>query len=90
MIMSFEIAGPAVAVTGSALSIVGTLYNNLKLDHRKAMLFWMVSNPVLLIWAVGNVYGFWDGGLSAGALGVMYLVFTITNFYGLYFGGKQE
>ena len=82
--MTLEAFGVALAIGGSSLSIIGTLYNNLKLDHHKAMHLWMLSNPLLLIWAVGYGYHLWNSSLSAGALVLMYLVFTVTNFYGLF------
>jgi hypothetical protein len=81
---TLEKIGPALAIIGSILSIAGTLFNNILLAHEAAMMFWMFSNPILLGWAWGYGSGHWDGGLSAKALGVMYLIFTVTNFYGLF------
>lgn len=75
--------GIFLVVAGSGLSILGTLLNNVYLNHRAAMLIWMLSNPLLLIWAVGYGLGLWDGGLSAAALAMMYGFFTVTNWYGL-------
>jgi hypothetical protein len=75
--------GYLIAIVGAALSIIGTLVNNLWLDHTLAMWIWLFSNPILLMWAIGNRRGLWDGGLSIDALIVMYFVFTITNFTGL-------
>jgi len=78
------IIGVSLAIAGSILSVVGTLYNNLKLDHGTAMMFWQTSNPMLFVWAVGVALGYWNGGLSIGVVAVMYLIFTVTNFYGLF------
>jgi hypothetical protein len=75
--------GTCLAITGSILSVIGTLWNNIELAHTTAMWFWMISNPLLLAWAYGCYKKWWNGSLSVEALGVMYFVFTITNFYGL-------
>jgi hypothetical protein len=75
--------GTICAILGSILSIIGALTNNLYHDHHGAMEWWMYSNTLLLIWCVGNLGGLWDGGLSVGAISVMYLIFTVSNLYGL-------
>lgn len=77
------LVGAFLAITGSFLSIGGTLLNNLWHLHRKAMFLWMISNPMLLLWAVGYLAGWWDGGISVSFLAVMYGIFTLTNWYGL-------
>jgi hypothetical protein len=51
------------------------------------MWFWMLSNPILFVWAYGNIKNWWNGGISVEALAAMYIIFTITNFYGLFLGG---
>ena len=76
--------GPVLAISGSVLSIFGALLNNLWLDHAGAMGLWMFSNVLLLAWAYGYDKELWDGGLSGKALVAMYLVYTVTNFYGLF------
>lgn len=81
--MNVEYLGPVLAITGSILSIAGTLVNNLYLEHRWAMKVWAISNPLLSIWALGVIFGLWNGGLSMIALLAMYVIFTITNYYGL-------
>jgi|WetSurMetagenome_2_1015567.scaffolds.fasta_scaffold02467_3 hypothetical protein len=85
--MTTNTIGSILAGVGSFLSIIGTLVNNLWLDHTLAMWIWMLSNPILFAWAYGNDKDWWDGGLSIKALGLMYAIFTITNFYGIFFGG---
>jgi len=75
-----------LAVGGSVISVAGTLVNNLYLDHTTAMLFWMISNPILFVWAIGNIKNWWNDGISIEALAAMYSIFTVTNFYGLYIG----
>lgn len=85
--LKYDIVGSVLAVTGSILSVTGALINNLWLDHTMAMWFWMFSNPILGVWAYGNIKDWWDGGVSVEALLGMYLVFTISNFWGLFLGG---
>lgn len=75
--------GAAIAIIGSVISISGTLTNNLWHKHRLAMWIWMPSNIILLVWAIGNSIGWWDGGLSGVALAIMYSIFTISNTLGL-------
>lgn len=82
-----DLIGSVIAISGSFLSILGTLANNLWLEHTLAMGIWMLSNLILFAWAYGNYKHWWNGGLSIEALGFMYAVFTITNFYGLFYGG---
>ena len=80
---SLEHIGTILAITASAISLIGALVNNLFLLHFEAMVFWMVSNPILCAWALGSSKGWWNGGVSTGALAIMYLVFTVSYFYGL-------
>lgn len=78
-----SVVGICLATGGSILSIIGTLINNLRHNHVGAMKIWGFSNPMLATWAVGYLMGWWNGSLSVGAMLVMYLVFTITNWWGL-------
>lgn len=77
--------GAGLAIGGSIISVAGALINNLKHNHRGAMKLWMFSNVMLLAWSSGYLYGIWNGGLSVGALMVMYLVFAVSNFWGLFY-----
>ena len=79
-----ELLGTSLAVLGSILSVHGALTNNLKHDHHGAMTIWMYSNILLLIWCVGNLMELWNGNLSIGAMMCMYLVFTVSNAWGLW------
>lgn len=72
-----------LAVGGAIISVYGTYLNNINHDHEGAMIVWMYSNVVLFLWAVGNAFGYWDGGLGAIALVLMYMVYAVTNLYGL-------
>jgi hypothetical protein len=76
--------GITLGVTGSFISLVGALANNLWLDHNLAMLAWMASNPLLLAYFIGVDMRWWNGQhLSTRALIVLYLIFTVSNAYGL-------
>jgi len=75
--------GLDLAVLGSTISCVGVVANNILLDHLLAMQIWMFSNPILLVWAYGLHKHWWDDGLSGLAISVMYLIFTVSNLYGL-------
>jgi hypothetical protein len=81
--ITLELVGELLAITGATISIYGTLVNNLRLDHIGAMKAWRISNPILAIWAFGLLVGFWTGGLGAAFLLVMYLIFYLSNRYGL-------
>lgn len=81
-----QIIGSGLAVLGSVISIVGALFNNIWHDHRGAMEWWMISNILLLIWAAGLMAGVWNGGVSALALVVMYLIFAVSNWWGMTHG----
>ena len=79
--------GSILSIVGSAIGIVGTLVNSIWLNHNFAILVWMISNPILLIWAIGGHNKWWDGGLSYAALVIMYLVFTVSGVYAIWVGG---
>lgn len=79
------LVGSVLAVSGSIISVAGALVNNLQHNHRGAMQLWMFSNVMLLVWSAGYLSGIWNGGLSVGALMVMYLVFAVSNFWGLFY-----
>jgi hypothetical protein len=81
-----KLIGSVLAVSGAALTIIGTLVNSIWLDHIAAMGIWLFSNPIMLAWAIGYDREYWDGGLTGKALITLYLVLTILNAYGL-FGG---
>jgi hypothetical protein len=80
---TLALIGSSMAISGSIISVAGALINNLKHDHRRAMRLWMVSNIMLLAWSAGFISGLWNGGVSVGALMAMYLIFSISNFWGL-------
>jgi hypothetical protein len=86
-VIPLEKVGSILAISGSTLSIIGALINNIWLDHIGAMGIWMFSNILLLAWAWGYDKEYWNGGLSAKALVAMYLVFTVSNVYGLFILG---
>lgn len=69
--------------------MVGALANNLSLAHTTAMEIWMISNPLLLVYFAGMDMKWWNGSqhLSNRALISLYLIFTVSNFYGLFMVG---
>lgn len=97
--MVFERSGIGLdlATLGSVISVIGTIENNMFLDHYLAMCIWMWSNPIMALWSWGissfsisyqghTIYRkkqYWDGGLSGLALFSTYTFFTVTNFWGL-------
>ena len=80
----WNIIGSALAVFGAISSIIGTIENNILLDHHTAMLLWAISNPVLFLWTMGVIKGKWHDGISMEALAVMYAFFFVTGIYGLF------
>lgn len=80
---SKNIIGTVLAITGSALSIIGALIFNLTPEYFLAKLAWAASNPMLLIYTHGLDNKWWNGIISLKALKIMYAIFTISNFIGL-------
>ena len=78
--------GLDLAVIGSALSIVGVLLNNVFLMHREAMLVWIASNIILMVYFYGHWKDWWDGGISSEVIFVMYCVMFISGLYGVMTG----
>ena len=70
----------ALALSGTGLSVIGALINNLLLDPSLARVIWATSNPIMLILAIGNYRLWWNGGISMKAIICTYAVFTISNF----------
>ena len=83
-LVTWNTAGSALAISGATLSVLGIVINNVYLLHHTAMLLWLISNPVLLIWAIGVVLKKWNGGLSMEAIAAMYLIAFVTGAYGLW------
>lgn len=78
-----ELVGATLAISGTFISCLGVVANNLILDHIMAMYVWRISNIILFFWAFGLYRKYWDGGISGAALCGMYAFFAITNEYGL-------
>jgi hypothetical protein len=72
--------GGALLIIGSAISLYGAHANNIWLDHELALRIWSIGNVVQLAWGIGLWRKWWDGGLPAIALCVLYGYYTITNF----------
>ena len=82
--MDADSFGILLAAIGSIISIYGTIINNLVFNHARAMIIWAFSNTILMLWAFGQAFGFWNGGVSSVFLCSMYSVFTATNLYAMY------
>lgn len=75
--------GLDIAFLGAVVSVAGSLYNNLYLDHYTAMLIWRWSNLILLVYFVGRWKKWWDGGLSDMVMIGLYGWYILTNELGL-------
>jgi hypothetical protein len=75
--------GSAVAVAGTAVSILGSWANSIWLDHNLAIIIWAVSNPLMALWSIGYAKKWWDGGISGWSLVIMYIYYIITNAWAL-------
>ena len=77
------VVGGILLVIGCALSLYGAHANNIWLDHNLALRVWGYSNIVQMAWAIGLWRKWWNGGLPAIALCVLYGYYTVTNFIAL-------
>lgn len=75
--------GAVLLIVGSVISLFGAQANNMWLDHNLALRVWSISNVVLLAWSVGLWRRWWDGGLPAVAMCILYSYYTVTNFWAL-------
>jgi len=73
-----------LSLGGAIISVIGVIVNNVMLDHIGAMQIWAFSNVILLVYFYGEYKCWWSNGLSSAALCAMYVVFTVTNLYGLW------
>lgn len=67
---------------GSMLGMLGGIVNAL-FFHICAIQIWFISNIILLIWAIGIRYKWWDAQVSIEALIIMYTVYTCCNIFSL-------
>ena len=70
--------GAALGVAGSVVALIGSLAVNLLHDQLLAREIWLLSNPLLLAWAIGAQKKWWGNGLGIGAIVMMYLVYAVT------------
>ena len=70
--------GAALGIAGSVVALIGSLAVNLLHDQLLAREIWLLSNPLLLAWAVGAQKKWWGNGLGIGAIVTMYAIYTIT------------
>ena len=78
MIICRNDIGAALGIAGSVVALIGSLAVNLLHDQLLAREIWLLSNPLLLAWAVGAQKKWWGNGLGIGAIVTMYAIYTIT------------
>lgn len=76
--------GFILASLGTAISLYGMYLNNQRKDHRGAMTVWFWSNPILMVYFIGQSFALWNGGLSSAVMAGLYAVFTVSNVQGLW------
>jgi hypothetical protein len=79
---TLSLIGWLLILSGSGLGIIGGIINAIAL-HDLAIDIWMVSNLLLLMWAIGFIKGWWNKKISVEAIAIMYAVFTICNIYAI-------
>ena len=72
--------GAALGIAGSVVALIGSLAVNLLHDQFLAREIWLLSNPLLLAWAIGAQKKWWGNGLGIGAIVGMYGVYTVVGF----------
>ena len=72
--------GAALGIAGSVVALIGSLAVNLLHDQLLAREIWLLSNPLLLAWAIGLRRGYWKNGLGVGAVTIMYISYTVVGF----------
>jgi hypothetical protein len=75
--------GPWLAIPGSIIATVGVLVNNVELNHTHAMVVWVFSNALLMVWAHGFAEGWWKNAVSGRAMCAMYAIMLVSGIYGL-------
>jgi len=75
--------GLGMAFTGMIISCAGVLANNILLDHILAMIIWVPSNTLFLIYFFGRTQGMWDGHIGDNLMCVNYLVMLVSGLWGL-------
>lgn len=70
--------GAALGIAGSVVALIGSLAVNLLHDQLLAREIWLLSNPLLLAWAIGAQKKWWGNGLGIGAIVGMYGVYTFS------------
>ena len=81
MIICRNDIGAALGIAGSVVALIGSLAVNLLHDQLLAREIWLLSNPLLLAWAIGAQKKWWGNGLGIGAIVTMYAVYTVTGIF---------
>jgi len=82
--MKFKYFGAILAIAGTIFSIVGAYVNNIWIDPLLARQLWMISNPILLVWAIGLWKNWWKDVLGIKCVVGLYVFFTVTNAMSLW------
>ena len=80
-----ENIGLDLAVLGTVISIVGVVANNIFLLHYIAMMVWLFSNLIFIVYFYGRAKDWWDGGIPDMLLCINYIVMLVTGIFGLWF-----
>jgi hypothetical protein len=75
--------GRFLIFVGVILGILGAVENAIG-HYTLSYLYWVVSNPVLFVWAWGARKEYWNGSLSYGMLMVLYAIYTLLNLYAMW------
>ena len=78
MIICRNNIGAALGIAGSVVALIGSLAVNLLHDQLLAREIWLLSNPLLLAWAIGAQKKWWGNGLGIGAIVMMYAIYTFS------------
>ena len=70
--------GAALGIAGSVVALIGSLAVNLLHNQLLAREIWLLSNPLLLAWAIGAQKKWWGNGLGIGAIVMMYAIYTFS------------
>lgn len=78
-----EKTGTVIAFLGMLISCVGVIANNIVLDHILAMIIWVPSNTIFLLYFYGRSQGWWDGHIGDGVMCVNYAAMLVSGLWGL-------
>ena len=80
----FPELGTDLAFIGMLISCAGVLANNIMLDHILAMVIWVPSNTIFIVYFFGRTRGWWNGHIGDGVMCINYLVMLVSGIWGLF------